>query len=202
MYLMFLGDMRQGGDWQDAGINGMYKFINRVWALANEVNNKKTKDPKCLRQTHKTIKKVTSDLENLKYNTAIAGIMEYVNYLQTATKESNTVNKQVISVLAQLLSPFAPFIAEEIWEMLGNKDSIFKQPWPKYDEKLAKEDEIELVVQINGKVRDKIKVRADISEDKAKKVVYESEKVRKWIKGKKIVKEIFIKGKLFSIVVK
>ncbi|MDP3043253.1 MAG: class I tRNA ligase family protein [bacterium] len=202
MYLMFLGDMRQGGDWRDSGINGMRRFINRVWNLADEVARKTTNKPKCLKNTHKTIKKVTEDLENLKFNTAIAAIMEYVNYLQAATKKNNTVNKDVVEVLVKLLAPFAPFMSEELWRELGHKESVFKEKWPEYDPELVKDKIINLVVQVNGKLRDTIEVPADISEEEAKKAALESEKIKKWIAGKKIVKVIFVKGKLVNIAVK
>jgi leucyl-tRNA synthetase len=104
-------------------------------------------------------------------------------------------------LLITLLSPFAPHITEELWEMLGNKKSIHLQPWPKYNKELAKEKEIELVIQINGKVRDRIEVPVDISEEEAKKIASESKKIKKWIKGKKIKKIIFVKGKLVNVVI-
>jgi leucyl-tRNA synthetase len=104
-------------------------------------------------------------------------------------------------LLVTLLSPFAPFISEELWEKLGHKESIFKESWPKYDSKLIKDEEIELVIQVNGKVRDKIKASADISEEEAKKVALESEKIKTHISGKEIRKIIFIKGRLINIVI-
>jgi leucyl-tRNA synthetase len=104
-------------------------------------------------------------------------------------------------LLITLLSPFAPHIAEELWEMLGNKKSIHLQPWPKYNPELAIEKKIELVIQINGKVRDRIKVSADISEEEAKKIASESKKIKKWIEGKKIRKVVFVKGRLVNMVI-
>jgi len=202
MYLMFLGDMRQGGGWQDTGIAGMSRFIKRVWTLANEIISKETGEPQCLKNTHKTIKKVTEDLESLKFNTAIAAIMGYINYLQDASKERNTVNKKVIEVLVKLLAPFAPYLAEELWSKLGHKESIFKEKWPEYDKKLVIDKTINLVIQVNGKLRDTIEVDADINEDEAKKVAQSSEKIKKWTSSKKIVKVIFVKGKLVNIVLK
>ncbi len=213
MYLMFLGDMRQGGDWRDSGMNGMYRFVNRVWNLVNEVTHKATGRPKCLKNTHKTIKKVTEDLENLKFNTAIAAIMEYVNYLQAAAKEKNTVNKEVVEILVKLLAPFAPFMAEELWSSFAEasedkqekkkyEKSIFLQSWPKYDPELIKDETIKLVIQINGKLRDTVEVSADISEEEAKNIALTSGKIKKWIAEKEIVKVIFVKGKLVNIAVK
>jgi len=201
LYLMFLGDVRLGGDWRDSGINGMSRFVNRVWKLASDVIEKEGNEPKCLRNTHKTIKKVTDELESLKFNTAIAAIMEYVNYLREAYDTKGTVNRKPIKTLAKLLAPFAPHIAEELWQKLGHKELIFKEKWPEYDPALIKDEEIELVIQINGKLRDRIKVSANISEDEAKKIALKSEKVKKFIGDKKIKKTIFVKGKLINIVI-
>ncbi len=147
---------------------------------------------------HKTIKKVGEDINNFRFNTAISQMMIFINFL---SKEEKVPQKALDRFLI-ILSPFAPHIAEELWEKLGNKESIFKEKWPKYDKKLIKDDIINLVVQVNGKLRDTILVDADISETEAKKSAQESDKIKKWIKSKEIVKVIFVKGKLVNIVVK
>jgi leucyl-tRNA synthetase len=150
--------------------------------LAEAVISKENKNPECLRHTHKTIKKVTEDLENLKYNTSIAFIMEYLNYLEDANRNKGTINKEVIEILAKLLAPFTPYLAEEIWSSCAKasadkekyKKSIFLERWPEYDPKLVKDDEINLVIQINGKTRGTVLVPAEISEAEAKQKALES----------------------------
>ena len=146
---------------------------------------------------HQTIKKVTEDIENLKFNTAISQMMILANEME----KEKTISNIQYSIFLTLLSPFAPHIAEELWEMLGEKKSIHLQEWPKYDPEFIKEKEITLVIQINGKVRDQIKTPTDISEEDAKKLALESEKIKKWIEEKEIKKIIFVKGKLVNIVV-
>lgn len=145
---------------------------------------------------NKTIYKVSKDIDNLKFNTAISELMIFVNSISTFGINKNNFEKFLI-----LLSPFAPHVAEELWEKLGHKESIFKEKWPEYDPALIKDEEMELVIQINGKLRDRIKVSADISEEEAIKFGKESEKVKNFIGDKEIKKVIFVKGKLINIVV-
>ena len=147
---------------------------------------------------HKTIKKVTEDINNMRFNTAISQMMIFINLISGA----DVVPRAAMEKFLIILSPFAPHITEELWSRLGNKTSIFKEKWPKYNPALIKDETINLVVQVNGKLRDTIPVDANISEDKAKKIAKDSEKVKKWIKGKEIVKVIFVKGKLINIVTK
>ncbi len=146
---------------------------------------------------HKTIKKVTNDIQTFKFNTAVSAMMILLNSLEREEK----IDLKYYLTLLQLLSPFAPHITEELWGETGNKDSIFKQSWPKYDESLIKDEEIELVIQINGKIRDKISASADITEEEAKELALNSEKIQQWLDGKEPKKIIFVKGKLVSIVV-
>ncbi|NQU77659.1 class I tRNA ligase family protein, partial [Candidatus Falkowbacteria bacterium] len=198
-YVLFLAPFEDGGAWNDKGIMGVKRFIDKVWELQQKIKktkNQENKTDKNLeRIIHQTIKKVTEDIENFHFNTAISALMILVNEL-TRQKQLSIINYQLSIIL---LSPFAPHLAEELWEALGNKKSIFNEKWPKYNPKLIKEDEIELVIQINGKVRDKVRVSANITEPVAKKKALESEKIKKWVKGtpKKV---IFIKGKLINIV--
>lgn len=202
VYEMFMGPFSQPCAWSTNGLVGARKFLDKIWNIVNDVINKETGEPSCLRNTHKVIKKVTNDIQAFKFNTAVAAMMEYVNYLQVAVKEKNTVNKEVVEKLLLILAPFAPHMCEELWTKLGKTESIFKESWPEYDEELAKDENIELVLQVNGKVRDRIEVAADISEQDAIKLAKESEAMKKWLEGKEIVKEIFVKGKLVNIVVK
>jgi len=146
---------------------------------------------------HKTIKKVTEDIENLHFNTAISALMILTNEMEKAEQ----LVAEDYEMILKALSPFAPHLAEELWEKMGHQESIFKESWPKYDSDLIKDEEIELVVQVNGKLRDRIKVSAGISETEAKKVVMVSKKVKNFIAEKEIKKIIFVKGKLINIVV-
>jgi len=204
LYLMFLGDVRLGGDWRDEGMAGMFRFVNRVWHIAGKVIEreiKETKEQGLLKNMHKAIKRVGDDLSRLKFNTAIAAIMEYVNALYDAQAAKKEIGQDAIKILAQLISPFAPHLAEELWSQLGHKESIFKEKWPEYDAKLIKEETIELVVQINGKVRARISAPADISEEEAKNLSMSDADIKKWLEGKEPKKVIFVKGRLVNIVV-
>ena len=134
----------------------------------------------------------------MKFNTAISAFMEFLNFAQDNQKE---IGRDVIERFLILLAPFAPHITEELWHQLGNKDSIHQQKWPKWDPELVKEEMITLIIQVNGKVRDKVKVKASISEEKAKEIALSSEKIKKWTKGRKIKKVIFVPGKLINIVI-
>jgi len=196
MYLMFIGPFFEGGDWQDRGIVGIKRFLDKLWELGKKVK-KGTQNQKLNILVNKTIKKVTEDLENLRYNTAISALMILVNKI---AKEKN-ISIFHYSTLLTLLAPFAPHITEELWQKTGEKGSIHNQQWPKYDPKLVKEETITLVIQINGRVRDKIEVETSLSEEEAKKLTLEREKVKKWIEGKKVKKVIFVPGKLINIVI-
>ena len=164
---------------------------------------------------HQTVKKVGEDIEGIKFNTAIAQMMIFINggfplvdelkikypELELGDNEIKQILKEDFEIFLKLLAPFAPHIAEELWSKIGNKTSIHLEKWPEYDKSLIVDEEIELIVQINGKLRDKIKIKADLGEEEAKKIVLESEKVKIWIDGKKIKQVVFVKGKLMNIVV-
>ena len=200
MYLMFLGDMRQGGDWIDEGIMGIYRFLNKIWKLNSKVQNTNSKqitNSKLEKILHKTIKKVTEDLENLKFNTAISQLMILANEME---KEKELLKIDYCKLII-VLAPFAPFITEELWEKLGNKDSVHNQEWPAYDPKKIKEEKFQLVVQINGKVRDTILAEIGRSEKEAIEIALQSKKIQKFLEGKQIKKTIFIKDKILNLVV-
>jgi len=198
LYEMFMGPFSQSVNWSTKGVVGMRRFLERVWQLNDkcQINVKSMSNDKLERLIHKTIKKVGEDIEEFKFNTAISALM----ILSNEFEKSEKVPKNSFEKFLILLSPFAPHIAEDLWYNLGNKKSIFFESWPKYDLKLVKEEEIELVIQINGKVKDKIKVAADISEEEARKLALASEKIKKVIEGKEIKKVIFVKGRLINIV--
>jgi len=198
LYEMFMGPYGDAIPWNTTSLIGMNRFLERVWGMSSKVYKvHKVESQKIEQLLHKTIKKVTEDIENLKFNTAISFLMIFLNELEKEKEISSTHYSQFLI----LLSPFAPHITEELWKTLGNKKSIHLQSWPEYNPKLILDSEINMVIQINGKLRDQIKVPAGISEDEARKLALESEKIQKWIDGKEIKKIIFVKGKLVNIVV-
>jgi leucyl-tRNA synthetase len=206
-YLMFLGPWEQGGEWDDSGISGMSRWLNRVWNLALDEYGSKGAggDEELVRLTHQTIKKVTEDVERLHFNTMVAALMEFSNYLGKV-KESGSVStskwKSSVIALLLMLAPTAPHLAEEIWQRLGYEYSIHNQRWPEWDEALTKTEEIILVIQVNGKLRDRVAVPASISESEAKKLAAVQDKVKPFLEGKQIVNIIYVPGKLVNIVVK
>jgi leucyl-tRNA synthetase len=208
-YMMFLGPWEQGGEWFDTGISGVARWLNRVWNLALEEYDPKTTDAQAVKElerfTHQTIRRITGDMDRLRLNTMIAGLMELTNYLNKV-KEAADVSledwQNSIETLVIMIAPTAPHLAEELWHRLGHRESIHDQSWPKWDETLAKEDEITLVVQVNGKLRDRPTVPASITEDEARKIAQSSDKVQPFLQGKTIVNVIYVPGKLVNIVVK
>ena len=197
-YLLFLGPLAEDRSFTDEGVQGTKRWAERVFKLQEKVKNGYEDNEDVVKKLHQTIKSVSEDFSDQKYNTAIAKLMELSNTLGVAENISlDTWKKSLV-----LFAPFLPALAEELWSASGNEDSIFSgNNWPKYDAELAKEEEIELVVQINSKVRDRIKVKADISEEEAKKLALESEKIKKLLEGKEVKKIIFIEGKLINIVI-
>jgi leucyl-tRNA synthetase len=216
-YLMFVAPWEQGGEWNDSGISGISRWLNRVWNIVVETYKMsveataedKLTDEKTQRDlqriTHQTIRKVTEDLERLRFNTMIAALMEFTNYL-TKLKEAGTVNdsdwRESTAILLKLLAPTAPHLAEELWQRTGHEYSIHNQSWPQWDEEMARDEEITLVVQVNGKLRDRITVPASISEDEAKQLALERERVKAYLEGKEIVKTIYVPGRLVNVVVR
>ncbi|MDD3498318.1 MAG: class I tRNA ligase family protein, partial [Candidatus Moranbacteria bacterium] len=205
VYEMFMGPFSQSCAWSTNGAAGVRRFLEKVWNIFQdkelfECGQGKCGDiPKELPPIlHKTIKKVTEDIESFDFNTAVSQMMIFINEFSKYEK----LPKAAMERFLILLSPFAPHIAEEIWsEVLGNKKSIFLSEWPKFDPEKIKDENIEMPVQVNGKVRDKINVTSDISEEEAKKIALESEKVKKYMESKEPKKVIFVKGRLISIVI-
>ncbi len=198
VYEMFMGPFDQTIDWSSKGVKGVNRFLNRVWRLVVDCSKNKESSQEVIKQIHKFNKKVENDMELTKFNTVIAAFMEFVNFCYENKKD---IGKDVIQRMLILLTPFAPHMAEELWRYLGNKDSIHNKPWPEYDSELVKEQIITLIIQINGKIRDRIETKVDISEEEAKKLTLGREKVKKRIVGKKIKKIIFVPGKLINIVI-
>ena len=208
-YLMFVGPWEQGGDWNDNGIVGMSRWLNRVWSLVtteyeeNSIDAGITKE--CLRTMHKTIKKATGDMDRFRFNTMLSALMEYTNILSKVL-EAGTIRaaewKEAIKVLLILMAPSAPHMSEELWVGLGYPYSIHRQSWPAWDRELAADEEVTLVVQVNGKLRDKLTVPVDISEDDAIKIAFDQDRIQGYVAGKSIAKTIYVPGKLLNIVVK
>jgi leucyl-tRNA synthetase len=208
VYLMFVGPWELGGEWSDNGIVGMSRWLNRVWNLAQAEYQPKNIDPdadKVLRRwTHKTVKKVTDDIERFRYNTMLAALMEFTNYLGEALEKaavSSPVWQDAIEKLMLTIAPSAPHLAEELWADSGHAYSIHNKEWPAWDPELAKEDEVTLVIQVNGKVRDKVAVSVSISESEATDLALNSEKVKVYLDNKKPAKIIYVPKKLINIVI-
>ncbi len=198
LYEMFIGDFEKAAPWSAAGIKGCSRFLERSWALMDILVDGESYQPDLEKSFHKTIKKVTEDIENLKFNTAIAGIMALLNEISKAGK----ITKQEMKTLLLLMNPFAPHITEEMWQLAGFSGMLNEAEWPKFEEAKTVDSEIEVAVQINGKVRDKIVVSKDISKEDIEALALSREAVKTYTDGKFIVKVIYVPGKLFNIVVK
>lgn len=209
LYEMFMGPLEDTKPWSTKSIVGVRRMLEKTLGLyektteikiesEDDMTRGKIQRKDLVKQLHKTIKKVTDDIEGMKFNTAIAQLMILINKME---EWNYLLSRDIYEKFILLLSPFAPHLAEEIWRQLGHQQSIALENWPEYDPALIQDEEIELVVQINGKVRDKIAAAADIAEEEARKLVLQSEKVQKWLNGQTPKKVIFIKGKLVNIVV-
>src|SRR5467141_678215 len=196
-YLMFLGPYEQGGDFRDASISGTRRFLDRLFASVQSMSAEGQPDHSVMRKLHQTIRKVGEDISRLSYNTAVAAMMEYMNVLR---KGERTPHRDEVLPLIPLVSPFAPHIAEELWEQTGGTGSVFDSAWPSFDPRLALDDSIELVIQVNGKVRGKITVARDISEQDALVVALADPTVSRFTAGDPR-KVIFVPGRLLNIVV-
>ncbi|MGQ9546833.1 MAG: leucine--tRNA ligase [Dehalococcoidia bacterium] len=207
-YLMFIGPWELGGEWSDRGIVGISRWLNRVWTVVTTEYASRTIDPEAekefLHLTHKAIKEVTADLERFRFNTMLSTLMEFSNYL-SRVRETGAVSrslwKEGISYFLLLLAPSAPHLAEELWNRTGHPYSIHNQLWPEYDEDLAKEEEITLIIQVNGKLRDKVVVPASIGEAEAKELALSRARVKAYVDGKKIDKIIYVPTRIINIVV-
>ena len=208
IYLMFLGPWDQGGDWSDSGINGMARWVNRVWNISIVDTKKFTQTTENLdltRAIHKLIKNVTEDIDRFKFNTALAFMMEFTNYLNQISESNNTTHEQwdfAIKSLLLLLAPIAPHITEELWELTGNQYSIHNQSIPSFDPILIEDKTTTLVIQVNGKVRDTIEISVETKKEKAEKIALSSEKIQPYLLDQTIIKIIYVPDKLINIVIK
>jgi leucyl-tRNA synthetase len=209
MFVLFAAPPEKEVDWTDAGIEGIYRFIGRVYRFATrnlppEKPGDGSSDTKVLRKLHQTVRKITSDFDTRwHFNTSIASLMELVNELYAdESRISPVVMADVLKHLALLLSPFAPYVAQEIWDAQGGEGVVFKQKWPPFDPDLAREPEAEVVVQINGKLRSRITVPFGTERSELEKLAMEDEKIKPLLTGKTVVKVIFVPDKLVNLVVR
>ncbi|MBK6457786.1 MAG: leucine--tRNA ligase [Gemmatimonadetes bacterium] len=196
-YLMFLGPYEEGGDFRDAGIIGVKRFLDRLWLAATLATEEGTPDAAVVRKLHQTIAKVTSDIPKLSYNTAIAAMMEYMNTLR---KGERTPHRQEVEPVVQMIAPFAPHVAEELWERFGHTVSVFDSVWPAFDAELAREDSVQLAVQVNGKLRGTLAVARDITQAEALAAALADPAIAKYVTGE-VKKVIFVPGRLLNLVV-
>jgi leucyl-tRNA synthetase len=210
-YLMFIGPWDAGGPWSSRGIEGVHRFLYRVWDVATGKVESFTKQPTekeiaaLRRATHKTIRKVTDDIEAFRFNTTLAALMEFNNYL-TKAKQTPVVQTdawdEAVRTLILLLAPICPHIAEELWERMGGPYSVHNQPWPEWDEDAAADEVFTLVVQVNGKLRDRLSVPVGIGEEEARELALASPKVRRHIAKKQVANIVFVPDQLVNVVLK
>jgi len=202
LYEMFVGDFEKAAPWSSAGVKGCRRFVERYWNLQNCLSQEKGLRPELEAVFHKTIKKVGEDTETLKFNTAIAALMTLLN----AISEKGDITREELKLFTLLLNPFAPHVTEEMWQLCGLGEDgaalVAQQPWPKYDEAKCKEDTVEIVVQVCGKVRSRLTVSADSGKEELLAAAKADGKIAAEIAGKTIVKEICVPGKLVNLVVK
>ena len=213
LYTLFIGPPEKDAEWNDRGVEGAWRFLNRVWRLVKQItpnselptpNSKVQSSGKLKRKTHQTIKKVTEDLEReFHFNTAISAIMELVNEIYKAREQNvdTAAIKEALEATVILLSPFVPHMAEEMWQRLGKENSIFKIPWPTYDKAMIRQESVLIIAQINGRVRAKITLPRDIEEEKLKKIILQDEKVARRIGDRPLKKFFVVPNKLVNIVI-
>jgi len=213
MYMMFMGSYTEGGDWDDNGLQGMSRFVNRVWRIAEQIRNnppcgnETAETKKMERQRHYAVKHATRDIERFQFNTSISRIMELVNemyhYTQNVKPEQQNTEilHDTLETLIKLIAPFAPHLGEELWQLSGNDQSIFLAAWPVWQEEKLKSEAVTIVVQINGKLRAKLDMNINTPDEIVRKAALDHDNVKQHIEGKNIRKIIIVKNKLVSIVV-
>ncbi|MDD4899444.1 MAG: leucine--tRNA ligase [Candidatus Omnitrophica bacterium] len=194
LFMLFAAPPETELEWDSRGIEGAFKFLNRVWRI--QENLKEKSDPQLVRALHKAIKKVTEDFTDFKFNTAIASLMELTNAIY-----QSGADKEVFSQLVIMLSPIAPHFCEELWEILGNKESILTASWPKFDPSLLVEEKVTMVIQVNGKVRSKIEVDQNIAQEELRELVLKDAKLTPWLENKPLKNFIVVPKKLINIVI-
>jgi len=200
MYLMFLGPFQEGGDFRDEGISGPRRFLEKVWALVGDSCRSAADDEirhDVLVKYHQTVKRVTEGMEELRYNTSIAALMELVNTMRTEA----CTHRTLVEGLVVMLAPFAPHFAEESWERLGHTTSVFDARWPGWDEGLVVEEQVEIAVQVNGKTRGRVHVARDAGEVEVVGAALGDAGIRRFTEGKTVRKRIYVPNRLLNLVV-
>ncbi|MCK4979190.1 MAG: class I tRNA ligase family protein, partial [Candidatus Delongbacteria bacterium] len=213
LYIMFMTNFRDGGDWSDEGISGVDRFVNRIWRLIYENKFENTGniviDTDLNYRLHYTIKEVTTSVEDFHFNTSIARLMELFNEISAYSKDDKRFNpdfyNEVVEIFIIMLSPFTPHIAEELWELIGNQPSLFNIPWPEHDESAFVKQIQTITVQVNGKVRANIEAPVDIDDEAIKEIVFADEKIKIYMTDKQLIKTIVINaksGKMVNLVLR
>jgi leucyl-tRNA synthetase len=197
-YEMFMGPFDQAIQWNEQGVKGVSRFLIRLWDTIIECKDNKESSAEVIANVHKLNKKVSDDLSKMKFNTPIASFMEFVNYI---SEKKSELGRAEIERILKLLSIFTPYLCEELWNIIGNKESILLEKWPEADSSLIKEEKVTIIVQIDGKVRDRIEIEVDASKEEVEKFAMESEAVKKWTEGKEIKEVFFVENKLINICV-
>jgi leucyl-tRNA synthetase len=196
MYEMFLGPVEQSKPWDTKGIEGVHRFLKKLWRLF-ETTITGTSTPEELKVLHKTIKKIEDDTERFSFNTAVSTFMICVNELT----DIKCNKKEILEQLLILLTPYAPHISEELWSQLGNTRSILDATYPKFEEKYVTESSKEYPVSVNGKVRTNITISLDATQEQVEQIVLADETIQKWLEGKPVKKVIYVKGRMINVVV-
>jgi len=195
LFILFAVPAERALEWNEKGIEGTNRFLKRLWNLSVSAGG--ATETSVLSRMHGTIKKVTEDIEHFHFNTAIAALMEFLNFIE----KSSAATSETLGVMTKLLSPMAPHFSEEIWRNLGNQGSVFLEKWPEWDESLLKSDKVTVVFQVNGKLRSQATLPAGAEKEEMENAAFADEKVRKFTDGKKIRKIIVVQGKLVNVVV-
>jgi leucyl-tRNA synthetase len=196
VYEMFMGPFEQAIVWNEQGVKGINKFLNRFWDFVVKNKDNKESSKELIAEVNRLNKKVSEDIEKMKFNTSVAFFMEFLNLV-----ENEKVGSDVLKMFLLLMFPFAPHMCSELWEINGY-GNILNEEWPKYDKELIKKDKIEIVIQVDGKVRDRLEMDVDSSEEKVKEVSQESERIKKWFQGKEVTRVLFIPNKLINFILK
>jgi leucyl-tRNA synthetase len=208
-YELFMAPFEQNVNWSEDGLRGVHRWLNRLWQLVLEEPEFGEAGDEAVREmrrwTHRTLRKATEDIERLHFNTMISALMEYTNFL-AAAKEAGPVDRaaweEAMDTLMRMIAPSVPYIAEELWTRRGGPYSLHQQAWPQWDESLAASDAFTLVVQVNGRLRDRIEVQVDISEADAKALALASPRVTPHTEGRAVERVIYVPGRLVNIVVR
>ena len=197
LYEMFMGPFDQAISWSEKGLEGCWRFLNKVWQIFDTQDRIGQEDKEATIKLNQLIKKVSEDIEGMKFNTAVAAFMEFINFWSS----QKSLSEEQANKFLRLIAPLIPHLAEELWQKMGYKKSIFEENWPQYDKDLIEKDAFDLIIQINGKVRDKMEIKRELPEEEVKEKALSQTKIQEWLKGKEVKKVIYIPGRLINIVV-